>query len=57
MTKKAACGVVFAEANSGGIYYFINVVGRLRGMRKRKILDNLLKQEWARNQLKTQSLL
>ena len=32
MTKKEACGVVFAEANSCGVFNITNDVGGVRGM-------------------------
>ena len=43
MTKKEACGVVFAEANSCGIYNITNDVGGVRGMIKNNINGKLFK--------------
>ena len=41
MTKKEACGVVFAEANSCGIFNITNDVGGVRGMIKNNINGKL----------------
>ena len=43
MTKKEACGVVFAEANSCGIFNITNDVGGVRGMIKNNINGKLFK--------------
>ena len=41
MTKKEACGVVFAEANSLGVYNITNNVGGVRGMIKNNVNGKL----------------
>ena len=41
MTKKEACGVVFAEANSLGLYNITNNVGGVKGMVKNNINGKL----------------
>jgi len=43
MTKKEACGVVFAEANSFGIFNITNDVGGVRGMIKNNVNGKLFK--------------
>ena len=43
MTRKEACGVVFAEANSFGIFNSTNDVGGIRGMIKNNINGKLFK--------------